>query len=247
MTATYRVPMKNQLARRVLRPTFRGLFHLLATVQITGKENIPLHGAYLIALNHVSIYDPPFVVSFWPRFPEAVGAAEIWSKPGQSTLARMYGGIPVQRGFYNRRSVERMLEVLAAGRPLVIAPEGGRSHSPGMRRGLPGVAYLMDQARVPVVPVGVIGTTDDFFEQAMNFWKSTAQISQTAQRPILKMNIGRPITLPVIHGSGEERREARQHNIDLIMYRIAALLPVEYQGVYQHENIPVRSNEEDLA
>lgn len=232
MAEAYRVPLKNQAARSVLRPFFRGLFYLLADVCITGKENIPKNGAYLIAMNHVSIFDPPFVVAFWPRCPEAIGAAEIWSKPGQASLARLFGGIPVQRGLYNRQSVERMLAALAVGRPLVIAPEGGRSHNPGMKRGLPGVAYLMDQAQVPVVPVGIVGTTDDFFKRSMNAWKSKAQASWNVKRPELQMNIGRPIILPVIQGRGDERRAARQQNIDFIMLQIAELLPQDYQGVY---------------
>jgi 1-acyl-sn-glycerol-3-phosphate acyltransferase len=218
----YQVPFKNRLARAFIRPVFRGLYHLLARIRITGKENIPKKGAYIIAMNHVSTYDPPFIVAFWPHCPEAIGAAEIWSRPGQGVLARLYGGIPVHRGQYDRRLIETMVAALNSGRPLVIAPEGGRSHTPGLRCGLPGVVHAMDQARVPVVPVGITGTTDDFFSRAIH-----------GERPLLEMNIGKPIILPPIEGGGEKRRLARQGNVDLIMRQIAALLPEEYRGVYR--------------
>lgn len=221
MAEPYKVSFGIRLFRAVMRPLFRGLFHLLARVRITGWENVPRDGAYLIAMNHVSLYEPPFLLAFWPVAPEAVGAVDIWSRPMQSTLARLYGGIPVHRGEIDRQLINTMLAALKSGRPLAIAPEGGRSHSPGMRRALPGVAYAIDQAAVPVVPVGIVGTSDDFMQRALR-----------GQRPTLEIHIGRPVHLPPIQGKGEERRLARQRNADLIMIHIAALLPVEYHGVY---------------
>ena len=217
----YQVPLRNRLARSILRPIFRAIFYSLANVRISGKENIPQQGSYLIAMNHVSIVDPPFIIAFWPTCPEAIGAVEIWSRPGQAILVRLYGGIPVHRGQVDRQVIDKILSVLQSGRPLVIAPEGERSHKPGMRRGLPGIAYATSQAQVPVVPVGISGTTDDFFHRVRN-----------GERPELEMNIGAPLILPPITGSGEERRISRQHYVDQIMYRIACLLPEEYRGVY---------------
>lgn len=231
-TETYTVPWQNRLARVFLRPIFRTIFRILARVVIQGREHIPERGAYLIAMNHVSIFDPPFIIAFWPTCPEALGAIEIWSKPGQSTLARLFGGIPVRRGQFDRQVIETTLKVLRSGKPLVIAPEGGRSHTPGMRRGLPGIAYATDQARVPVIPVGISGTTDVFFQQAIR-----------GKRPLLVMNIGRQIILPPVTGKGDARRAARQQNVDQIMYAIARLLPEEYRGEYFSSDLDKRSAE----
>jgi len=36
----YQVPIQNRIARAFLRPIFRDLFHILAQVRITGKENV---------------------------------------------------------------------------------------------------------------------------------------------------------------------------------------------------------------
>lgn len=185
-------------------------------------ENVPPDSAYLIAMNHVSLYDVPFVMAFWPMAPEAVGASDLWNRPGQSSLVRTYGGIPVHRGKYDRRLLESILLVLRSRRPLLIAPEGGRSHSPGMRKGLPGVAYAVDKARVPVIPVGVLGATDDFLKESIRM-----------KRPVIEMRIGQPICLPAVEGRGDARRTALQSNTDLIMRQIAALLPKEYGGYYE--------------
>jgi 1-acyl-sn-glycerol-3-phosphate acyltransferase len=221
MKSTYHVPKRIRFSRTVLRPVFRALFHLLAEVRIYGIEYIPEDSAYLIAVNHISLFEPPFVLSFWPVAPEAVGAADVWDRLGQSALARLYGGIPVYRGQYDRRVIETMLAALHEGYPLLIAPEGGRSHTPGLRRALPGVAYLMDKAGVPVVPVGVVGSTEDFLKRALR-----------AERPILEMHIGHPIKLNSIKEKGGSRKTLRQLNADKVMAHIAALLPLEYRGFY---------------
>jgi 1-acyl-sn-glycerol-3-phosphate acyltransferase len=103
MTAeNYSLAAHIRLMRPGIRSAFRGLFHLLGKITINGLDHIPNEGAYLIAYNHISLYDPPFVVSFWPCAPEVVGAAEVWERRGQGTLLRMYGVIPVHRGDYDR-------------------------------------------------------------------------------------------------------------------------------------------------
>lgn len=218
---SYQVSPGVRLFRWVFRPIFRLVFRILSQVEINGLENVPQTGAYMIAINHISIFEPPFVLAFWPRAPEAVGAQEIWSRRGQSILARFYGGIPVRRGEYDRRLLEKMITVLKSGRPLLIAPEGGRSHKPGLRAAYPGIAYVLDKTRVPVVPVGIVGSTEDFLNKAIK-----------GKRPPLSMNIGKPLLLPPLSASSQNRRVALRINTDMIMYKIAELLPPEYQGRY---------------
>jgi 1-acyl-sn-glycerol-3-phosphate acyltransferase len=217
----YRLPFRTRLARFIFRPLFRVLFHILGRVRILDLENVPKQGPYIIAVNHISILEPPLVLSFWRREPEVVAAVDIRERRAQEILVRLYGALRVHRGEYDREVITQAVAALQAGRPLVIFPEGGRSHVPGLRRALPGVAYLIDKARVPVVPVGVVGSTEDFLKNALR-----------GRRPVLEMRIGPLFELPPITGKGEERRRARQCNADLIMAHLAALLPPEYRGVY---------------
>lgn len=220
-TPEYHVSLLNRVARRLLRPIFRGLFHVLSRVEITGREHVPESGAYLVATNHISLFEPPLVLAFWPEPLEAVGASEIWERRGQSLLVRLYGGIPVQRGSIDREPLRTMVAVLKAGRPLLIMPEGGRSHKPGLRRAHAGIAYIADKVYIPIVPVGITGTTEDYFERA-----------KRGERPQLEMSIGGPFYLPSIEGNGGNRREKLRENADLVMQHIASLLPKEYCGVY---------------
>lgn len=218
----YRVAgWRRWLARPLVRGILKAIFYVLAPVKIVGRENIPFGKAYILAMNHVSLFDPPFIISCWPEMVESIGAAEIWKKPGQGILAKLYGGIPVHRGEYDRKALATVLNVLKSDKPLLIAPEGGRSHDTNMRRAKPGIAFIIEESGSQVLPVGIVGTTDDFWHNAIR-WK----------RPQLELRIGKPFHLPPVEGKGNDRKEARQRIADLVMAHIAGLLPEEYRGEY---------------
>lgn len=226
MSDAYHVPLKFKISRPVLKTVFRGIFRILGHVKITGREHVPYRTRYVVAMNHVSIFDPPLIGAFWPEQLEIIGASDVFEKPGQGHVLKAYGVIPVHRGEYDRALFIKIISVINAGYPLLIAPEGGRSHVTAMRRALPGVAYIVEQTRVPVVPVGLVGTTEDFWQRA-----------RRGERPALEIRIGRPIDLPVITAKGAEKHEARQQNADLVMRHLAGLLPEEYRGVYAESAI----------
>jgi 1-acyl-sn-glycerol-3-phosphate acyltransferase len=233
MSEVYRVPPRFRLSRPVLKAVFRLIFHILGSVRVTGKANVPYGKPYVVAMNHISIYDPPLIAAFWPEVLEIIGAADVFDKPGQGQLLKLYGVIPVHRGEYDRALLQRIVSIIKAGYPLLIAPEGGRSHVPAMRRALPGIAYIVEESRVQVIPVGLVGTTEDFWQRA-----------KRGERPPLEIRIGAPITLPPITARGAARREARQHNADLVMQHLAGLLPQEYRGVYaQTAIIPTETSQ----
>jgi 1-acyl-sn-glycerol-3-phosphate acyltransferase len=209
-----------------MKIVFRAIFRLLSPVKILGKENIPYGKPYVVAMNHISIFDPPFVAAFWPERLEIIGAEDVFSKPGQGQLLRLYGVIPVHRGDYDRALLTKIIRILKSGIPLLIAPEGARSHVTAMRRAKPGIAYIIEHTGVPVLPVGLVGTTKDYWQRA-----------RRGERPALEMRIGKPIYLPEIKVRGAERHRARQHNADLVMSYLAGLLPEEYRGVYAESAI----------
>jgi 1-acyl-sn-glycerol-3-phosphate acyltransferase len=220
-TNIYHVPLRFKILRPFLKTLFRGIFRVLARIKITGQGNIPYGRPYVAAINHVSIYDPPFSAAFWPEELEIIGAIDVFGKPGQGQLLRLYGVIPVHRGDYDRSLFTRLISILKSGRPLLIAPEGGRSHDTAMRRAKPGIAYVVEKTGVPVLPVAIVGTTEDFWQRA-----------RRGEKPLLEMRIGKPITLPPVTTRGSDKHEARQQNADLVMSHLAGLLPEEYRGVY---------------
>jgi 1-acyl-sn-glycerol-3-phosphate acyltransferase len=221
MSVVYRPPAFTRITRPLLKGIFGGIFRLLGYIKISGLENIPRGRAYIVAINHVSIIDPPFTLCFWPEMLEAIGAADVFDKPMQGELLRLYGVIPVHRGDYDRLLIDKVLSLLKDGRPLLIAPEGRRSHVTAMQKARPGVGFILQKAGVPVVPVALIGTTSDFAGRGLR-----------GKRPSIEMRVGKPITLQPVSDDPIERRQARQKIADLVMSHIAGLLPEEYRGVY---------------
>jgi len=221
MSDVYHVPLKFRISRPILKTVIRGIFRMLGPVKVRGQENIPFGKPYIVAMNHVSIFDPPFAGAFWPEQLEIIGASDVFEKPGQGQLLKAYGVIPVHRGDYDRKLFARIITVIKAGYPLLIAPEGGRSHVTAMRRAMPGISYIVEKTKVPVLPVGLIGTTEDY-------WKRGTR----GERPLIEMRIGKPLDLPEVTAKGAQKHEVRQANADLVMNHLAGLLPKEYRGVY---------------
>jgi 1-acyl-sn-glycerol-3-phosphate acyltransferase len=93
-----------------------------------------------------------------------------------------------------------------------------------MRQAKAGVVYLVERTKVPVIPVGIVGTTDDFISRAKHF-----------ERPLISMKVGKPFYVPEIDEPGMTPKDMRQLKADYIMEQIAALLPVNYQGVYRRQ------------
>lgn len=226
MSEPYQIPLRYKISRPILKAVFRFLFRVLGRVTITGRENIPRGRPCVVAMNHVSIFDPPLAGSFWPGPLEVIGAIDVFDKPFQGQILRAYGVIPVHRGDYDRPLFTRMINILEAGYPILISPEGARSHVPGLKQARQGVSYLVEKTGVPVVPVALVGTTEDFWQRA-----------KRGKRPPLEIRIGKPIQLPEVTGKGIEKHEARQNNADLVMRYIAGLLPPEYRGVYAESAI----------
>lgn len=227
MEEHYRVPLHIRFNRRFLRVFFRVLFRLLGKVELSGMDKIPKYNKYLVAFNHVSLVEIPFIGAFWPVIVEIIGATVVWDRPGVSIVARMWAGIQVSRTEFDREVFKNIMQVIDADFPLMISPEGTRSHTPGLARGRPGIAYIIDKTGLPVIPVAVVGNTLDFLQEGIK-----------GKRPTIQMIVGDMIHLPPLTGRGKKRREMRQQNTDIIMARVAELLPESYQGVYtEYEKI----------
>lgn len=230
----YTVSFWTKISRMILRFIIRVVYHILTQVRITGQENVPKDKAFVIAFNHISYYEPSLLMSFWRPPPEAMGAEYLFKHPVFKILALGYKAIPVNRGQYDRKVLQTCIDILNSGRTLTIAPEGTRSKTIGMNRANAGISYIVDKAKVPVLPIGFVGTTSDMLKKALRF-----------KRPLVELRIGKPFMLPEVEGKGQQRRDSRQNNADYVMVKIAELLPLEYRGFYAGKTIEEFINHKD--
>jgi len=200
------------------RGIMRLLLALLLRWEVRGKENVPASGGFLVVANHLHAADPPLLGVSIPRHVVFMAKEQLFRFPPIAYFVRGFGAFPVHRNRLDREALRQAQAVLASGRGLVMFPESHRSLNGKLQRALPGAAMLARYTGVPILPVGITGT-----EQIKGF-------TWLFRRPRLVVTIGVPFRLPPADGRAEKLE--RTENTELIMRRIAVLLPERYRGVY---------------
>jgi 1-acyl-sn-glycerol-3-phosphate acyltransferase len=140
-----------------------GIYEAWFRGEISGRENIPARGSFILAANHASLLDPPAVGCHVPRQFSFFARKTLW-KPGFASwwLDRV-GTIPIDRdGSPDVAAIKRVLQTLRDGRPIIMFPEGTRSRDGRLQPPKLGVGMLACRAAVPVLPTRIFGSFDAF-------------------------------------------------------------------------------------
>ena len=203
-----------------MRAAVSFLLGLLARREISGLSNIPRRGACLIVFNQMSLFDTPLISVLVPRR-DVTGlvARDYRRNPFYRLLIEYGGGMWIQRRSSDRRALEAALVALEGGYVVEISPEGRRSPTKALVEGRAGPAFLARRSGVAIVPVAFTNT------------ENMARSLKRLRRPTITIRVGEAFRLAAVDDH-RSRREQRQHDVDQIMCRIAALLPPVYRGVY---------------
>ena len=196
----------------------RATLRLFADYKVTGTENVPPMGRLIVVANHQSNLDPPLLAASLPRRIWFLAKDGIFVNPIVGPFLRAYGAFPLDRGGRDVRAYRWALDRLERDQALVIFPEGTRNNG-SMNRALPGVASLALKTGAPLLPVAIVGS------ERMGHWIRAVNPTGT-----IRVNIGQVFSLPSI--DGKPGIEVLQSLTDMIMQRIAALLPERYRGAY---------------
>lgn len=142
--------------RIVLRP----YYNLFWPSRVTGLENIPAEGGFILCSNHVHWRDPLFLaVRLSKRRYTFLAKAELFRTAiGRLILGdRGLGGIPINRGHSDLNAVRQALKVVADGHGLGIFPQGTRSRDNSPTPLLNGVSMIAVRAKAPIIPVYIDG------------------------------------------------------------------------------------------
>lgn len=135
-----------------------GFCRLWMRTTVEGLEHVPRTGAFILAPVHRSNLDTPIVAACTKRRLRYMGKDSLWRKPAAAWLFSALGGFPVSRDMADREALDRCIDVLAGGEPLVLFPEGERKNGPLVQPLKEGAAYIAIKAGVPIVPVGIGGS-----------------------------------------------------------------------------------------
>lgn len=136
-----------------------GLHALAPRWRVTGRKNIPARGAAILAPNHIADCDPPFVGLSVHRPLWFMAKRELFEIPILGKLISFAQAFPVDRDTPDRAALKRAEELLKAGQVVVVFPEGRLSQNGELQPLLPGALMLALRTKVPVIPVGIAGTS----------------------------------------------------------------------------------------
>jgi 1-acyl-sn-glycerol-3-phosphate acyltransferase len=151
-----------RVAYWVLKVLLSPIFFALWRVKVEGRDLVPKRGPVILAPNHVSFLDSMFLPLVLVRRVTFVAKAEYFDSWKTAWFFRAAGQIPMRRegGSASERALAAAREVLEQGKVLAIYPEGTRSPDGRLYRGHTGVARLALGCGVPVIPVGLVGTSE---------------------------------------------------------------------------------------
>lgn len=194
---------------------------------VKGAENVPTDGAAILASNHLSFVDSVFLPLVLNRSVTFLAKAEYFRGRGfKGWLVRQFfiatGQLPIDRsgGKASEDSLNTGLEVLAQGKLLGIYPEGTRSPDGRLYRGRTGIARMVLEAKVPIIPVAMIDT-----EKVMPIGQRIPNVQRVG------IVFGKPLDFSRFEGYEGDRFVLRAIT-DEIMHELLGLSGQEYVDEY---------------
>ncbi|MGN7178447.1 1-acyl-sn-glycerol-3-phosphate acyltransferase [Paenibacillus sp. FSL R5-0490] len=176
----------------VLKPIYR--------FEVIGKENFPEEGGVLLCSNHIDNLDPPVVGINAPRPVYFMAKEELFNVPVLGKIVPHLNAFPVKRGMSDREALRKGLGILKEGNVLGLFPEGTRSKTGQLGKGLAGAGFFALRSEAHVVPCAIIGPYKAFSK--------------------LKVVYGKPINMKELR----ERKASAEETTDMIMSEIRKLI-----------------------
>jgi 1-acyl-sn-glycerol-3-phosphate acyltransferase len=139
------------------RSVVAGIFKPWYRIEVIGLEHFPKDGGVLLCTNHIHNFDPLVVGSTAPRPVHFMAKEELFNVPVLGNIVRKCNAFPVKRGKGDRESLRAGLKVLKDGNVFGLFPEGTRSKTGEIGKGLSGAGFFALRAEADVVPCAIIG------------------------------------------------------------------------------------------
>ncbi|KQL20289.1 lysophospholipid acyltransferase family protein [Cytobacillus solani] len=176
----------------VLKPIYR--------FEVIGREHFPKEGGVLLCSNHIHNFDPPVVGINAPRPVHFMAKEELFSVPILGKLVPHLNAFPVKRGMSDREALRKGLSILKDGHVLGLFPEGTRSQTGELKKGLAGAGFFALRTDAAIVPCAIIGPYKAFKK--------------------LKVVYGKPIDMENLR----ERKASAEETTEIIMGEIRKLI-----------------------
>ncbi len=200
--------------------------------EVSGREHVPASGPLIVVSNHLHNADPPLLgAAIKNRRIHFMAKIELFHKGILSLPVKLFDSIPVRRDAADLKAIRLAQELLRSGEAIGLLPEGHRNrHGIGLQKGHPGAALIALRSGSPILPVAITGT------------EQIHSIGILFKHPRITVTIGEPFILP---RAGRVDAAAVREGTEIMMRRIAALLPREYRGEWGRMDAAESTTEAD--
>lgn len=185
-----------------------------------GAEHIPKKGGVLLAANHASYADIPLLGCGVARRLTFLGRSDLFPNPVLKRMLRSLGWLPLKIDRLDRQAFGKAIELLKAGKPVVIFPEGARTPNGELQQGKPGIGVIVAGADCQVVPVYIRGT----------YKVLPMGSSRICLHPVVVV-FGKPISFSE-DMQGHQGKDFYKHVSQTVMTRIAELSHVGHPATH---------------
>ena len=158
----------HSIANRTASLSMKMLFGCVARIHVLRPEKANRTGAYLLAGNHISHFDPFIISSIVRRKIDWMAMAEFFPIPILGHFLRAVDAFPADRHRADRKTIRTAIERFKQGRIVGVFPEGGiRDGARSLLEGAPlrpGASTLAHMAGVPILPCIIVGS-DRFYSR----------------------------------------------------------------------------------
>ena len=129
-------------------------------VKIIGREKLHEHETAVYASNHLSYMDTPVLFAKLPFQFRILAKQSLWKVPFIGWYLNRSGQVAIDQSSARAgvASLNRGVNTLKQGLPLVLFPEGGRAATGQLQAMMSGCAYMAIKAQVPLIPLTLVGT-----------------------------------------------------------------------------------------
>ena len=161
------------------------------SIRLKGRHRIPRQGPFLLIANHQSFLDPVLVGLASRRHLTFLARKTLFRHRALRWLITSLNAVPIDQEGVGKEGIKTILGELRKGNPVVVFPEGERTHNGAMSPLRPGIHLLIKRTEAPVVPVGLAGAY-----QALPRWRKyphLAPLFLPAGEAAMAVVVGRPL------------------------------------------------------
>lgn len=220
--------LPNKVVKYVANKALNGYINKYANINIENLENVKnVPTPVIFICNHLSNSDGLVLNRILKNFDITfVAGVKLSSNAFTKLGIDIVKTTPVHPNSPDKEGLKKIIKIVKGGNNVLIFPEGTRSRTGKMIKGKKGIVLISKMCKVPIIPIGITGT-----EKLLPINMEGKMELEEFHNADINVKFGSMFNLPDKFQT-ESKKEYDERSMDIIMNKIAELLPDEYKGEY---------------